>query len=217
VVAFAAAASPARYGTNFLPIAFVVVVASLASAGALLDGLVERALAAIDDRFGPWRWTLRWPAGLLVVLAGLAWGPRLIPREPGPPRRYVPTPIDRDAQSLGRVLARNFPPGGAAAVVVREAAAVAGRTYCPNMGCPGPGAWSIDQCVAMSFEAQCPGEGPIPWVVVTRAGDDGTPAWRLTFDAWVEANHTPVDSYAGTTMSARVYALPRGGAQAVPQ
>jgi hypothetical protein len=211
VVAFAAAAAPDRYGTNFLPVAMVVFVGSIASAGALLDGLAARALAWVDDRWGPFRWTPRWPAGLLVVLAGLAWGPRLVPREPGPPRRYVPTPIDRDAQALGSVLARNFPPGGAAAVTVREAAAVAGRTYCPNMGCPGPETWRPEQCVVKSFAAQCPGEGPIPWVVVTRPGDDGTPAWRTAFDAWVEATHTPVDSYTGNTMSARVYALPRDG------
>ena len=211
VVAFAAAASPERYGTNFLPVAIVVAVASVASVAALLDGLAARVVAAVDDHWGPFRWTPRWPAGVLVVLAGLAWGPRLVPREPGPPRRYVPTPIDRDAQELGRVLARSFPPGGAAAVVIREAAAVAGRTYCPNMGCPGPGVWRIGECVARSFAAQCPGEGPIPWVVVTRPGDDGTPDWRTTFDAWVEANHTPVDSYAGSTMSARVYALAREG------
>ncbi len=199
VVAFAAADAPSRYGANFLPVALVACIAGVSVVGGLLDGLARRV-------------TRRWPAGLATLALGAAWivGTHDPVRRPLRPLR--PSPEDMDAQALGARLAAHFPPGGGAAVMLREAAAVAGRVYCPRVGCPGAGTWDVSACLARSVATQCSGDGPIPWVVTERreaAGPDGTPPWRTTFDAWVEANHAPVDTLEGLRTRSRIYALPR--------
>jgi hypothetical protein len=199
VVAFAAADAPSRYGANFLPVALVACVAGLAVVGGAVDALAARAVR-------------RWPAGLVTLLLGAAWiaGGHDPVRRPLRPLR--PSPDDMDAQALGARLAAHFPPGGGAAVMLREAAAVAGRVYCPRVGCPGAGTWDVTACLPRSFDAQCTGDGPIPWVVTERrdaSGPDGTPPWRTEFDAWVVANHAPVDTVEGLRTRSRIYALPR--------
>ncbi len=206
LVAFAAAGSPDRYTANFLPIAVVLFVRGTGAAFLPLDGWLRRRL---DD---PSTWTGRLagaPAAVLLLVIGAAWM-RGVQDPQHPLTSRAPQGNEASARGLGDSLATHFPPGGGAAVMVREAAAYAGRTYCPWTLCPSPIAPTPDRCLTVIRE-QCSGSGDIPYVVATWKDNDDRGAPRKVLDAHIAATHTPVAQYADSRLDAQIYAIPRDG------
>ncbi len=213
LVAFAAAGSPERYATNFLPVGAIVFARGIASAGAWL----QQGAEALARRYAPGRSLQVAPAlGVLLAAGGVAWTVDL--QDPQAPLVARPPPPQIvDARAIGDVLAANFTPGGGVGCRLREAGGHVGRSYCPAVPCPGPATgWDVSRCLETALRPQCSGEGAIPWVVIdSRLGDERTDAQKA-LDTWIDSHFTPLATVQGQTLTARVYALPRTGDGTAP-
>ncbi|MCB9762221.1 MAG: hypothetical protein H6739_20645 [Alphaproteobacteria bacterium] len=192
----AAAGAEPRYAANLLPFAAVLVVRGLVSPFAFAEGLVRL------------RWS-RWPRGLLALIP--AWTLTWTAWHVGAPLREVPLPPLGQAvaaRELGAAIAARFPGPGGAASPVREAAAHAGRDYCPQTPCPF-GATEADflACVDI-LRAQCPGEGDIPYVVLIE-GPVGVGPHEQAMGAWARARYETVATVQRGGFLAHLVAVPR--------
>ncbi|MSQ04330.1 MAG: hypothetical protein EXR71_21025 [Myxococcales bacterium] len=201
LLAFAAAGSPPRYSANFVPLGVVLVFRGLATVPTLIDR-VGRHMSS------------RWPRGGLALLLGLATAAGLWREDLAlAPSRLPPSMRDVADWRLGAVLREHFSPGGGASCLRREAIAYAGRVYCPYS--PGNNFRFKDDPHRAHLTAECTGEGPVPYVLLTGDGL-GASADRLEMDAWVEANATLVTTYSDPFIDARIYAVERLAAEPDP-
>lgn len=199
LLAFAAADSPPRYSHNFIPLGVLLVFRGVASLTNLVDLGAARRLP-------------RWPAGLLGLAGGLAlawsvWDPSRALA----PLRMPPTGLDLADWKLGTLLRAHFAPGGGASCMRREVAAYAGRVFCPNT--PGFTYSGAPEPVRAHLDAECSGEGPVPYVILAGVADGSNDA-RLRMNTWVQANGTPVATFDGGTYTAEIYAVDRPAAVA---
>ncbi len=194
ILAFAAADSPPRYTTNYLPLGLLLVFRG----AAMVVRLVERPL----ERWLPTG--ARGGLGLVVGLAAVAglWpGDRVLS-----PLRLPPGRLEVADWRLGALIAAHFPPGGGASCLRREVVAYASRTYCPIT--PGYDFRRAAEPVRTHLDAECPGDGPIPYVILSGMADGATDQ-RRRMDAWVEENGTLIQELATDQYNARVYAVTR--------
>ncbi len=196
----AAADAPLRYGANLLPFAALLLVRGLVSPLALLDTGVRRLWAP-------------WPRGLIagavaVAIAVSAW-------QIAEPRRRILPPIDQGLASrrLGQALIENFPARGGAVCQDREAAAIAGRSFCPQSSCPHTATEAAyRRCLGILLE-ECRGEGPIPYVVLVDADRYPSDAAHQGMDEWVRERWETVSSVHTTRYLAHVVSIPRDEAR----
>ncbi|MFN7142959.1 MAG: hypothetical protein ACK4YP_04230, partial [Myxococcota bacterium] len=194
LLAFAAADSPPRYSYNLFPLGALLLFRGLASVAAGVDAGLQKLVP-------------RWPIGVIGLVAAVAvvvgrWDPvRALE-----PLRLPPTGLERADARLGALLREHFPHGGGAACMRREVVAYAGRVYCPaSMGME----WrNAREPVRAHLHAECGGEGPIPYVILSGIADGASEA-RLRMDTWVEANATLVETFEDPAYVARVYAVDR--------
>jgi len=203
----AAAQAPERYGWNLLPIAALLLMRGLASMALVLEHGVHHL----------WR---RWPTGILAMGVGLAvaWAAW----NNGHGMRYVlpPSMDGKEVRQLGELIEEHFEPGGGAMCTVREAAAHAGRQYCPRSPCPiSLGERFFEQCLT-TIDVECSGDGPVPVVVIQHATRlphtalepaDGGPTRpeRAAFDAWMLERYEPLDSLRARQFTAYLLSVPR--------
>jgi len=202
LLAFAAAASPPRYSHNYYPLGVLLLFRGLA----VPVHLVEQAME---------RWTPRLLGGALglVVAAGVVSGTRT-PRLVLGPLGMGPELADLADWRLGAVLASHFPPGGGASCLRREVVAYAGRVFCPHT--PGFDFNRAEEPVRAHLDAECGGEGPIPYVVLSGVADGASDA-RRRMDAWVEANAPLLETVVDARYTAKVYAVARPEAASAPR
>ena len=194
----AAAGAEPRYASNLLPFVAVLVARGLTC----LPGLVELGLR---ER---WAWFPRGVLALpLVIWVGVnAWRDSWEIRQ-------TPQPVhvtSEAARELGVLLAEHFPGGGGAASPIREAAAYAGRDFCPTTACPfGIGQGWYEQCVK-TVRQQCAGEGPIPYVVV-RDGPIGMgDSERVqAMGDWIVDKYPIAAEFESAQYTATIVAIPR--------
>ncbi|MCP4807705.1 MAG: glycosyltransferase family 39 protein [Proteobacteria bacterium] len=194
----AAAGAEPRYASNLLPFVAVLVARGLGS----LPGVIELGLRE------KWAWFPRGVLALpLVLWIGLnSW-------RAGWEQRQEPQPVDNlatSARELGLRIEANFPGGGGAASPIREAAAYAGRDYCPTTACPfGNGKGWFEQCIA-AVRSQCSGDGPIPYVVIEEGPIGmGDSANVQAMGAWVVEKYEVVDTMTVPRFKATIVAIPR--------
>lgn len=195
---FAAAGAEPRYSTNLLPFVAILLARGVVAIPSLIElGLREK-----------WAWLPRGVLGLpLAIWVGLhAWNNTW-------DQRQHPMPTEENARAsraLGLALAEHFPGGGGAASPVREAAAYAGRDYCPQTGCPfgATTAW-FEQCIKVMRE-ECAGEGPIPYVVLENPpigmGDSEN---ELAMGRWAVERYEVLDVVESSTFTATLVSIPR--------
>jgi hypothetical protein len=202
LLAFAAAASPTRYSHNYYPLGVLLLFRGLA----VPVQLVEQALA---------RWAPKLLHGALglVVAAAVVYGTRT-PRLILGPLSMQPDTGEVADWRLGAVLAAHFPPGGGAACLRREVVAYAGRVFCPHT--PGFEYSREDEPVRAHLDAECGGEGPVPYVVLSGVADGASDA-RRRMDAWVEANTPLLETVVDARYTAKVYAVERPGDASAPR
>ncbi len=197
VLAFAAADSPPRYTHNFFPLGALLVFRGLASVLALVEAGIRSRLPA-------------WPSGGAGLAVGLAvavglWSPE---RTLGP-LSLPPRGLDLADWRLGATLRAHFPPGGGASCLRREVVAYAGRVFCPRT--PGFDFGRASEPVRAHLDAECGGDGPVPYVILSGVADGSTDQ-RRRMDAWVEANAPLVATFSDAAYEARVYAVARASA-----
>jgi hypothetical protein len=195
VVALMEAGASDRYMQLSIPMAAVLFARGLA----LPVDAAERGLARL--------WA-RWPVGLIglglgLSIGGARWAASADWVKPLPPRME-----DIAAWKLGRAIAAEFPPGGDAACLLREANVHAGRGYCPQTACPfGTGTSAFNFCLGV-MNGECDGEGDLPYVVTVRHNDERTAA-RAAMDEWVMARWPPVQHLEEDLLEAWVVRIPR--------
>ncbi|MES2643409.1 MAG: hypothetical protein V4850_28250 [Myxococcota bacterium] len=194
ILAFAAAESPLRYTHNYYPLGVLLVFRG----GDVVVRLVEQAVG---------RWLPRAARGGLGVLVGAAavaglWqGDRVFA-----PLRLPPSGFDVADWRLGAVIASHFPPGGGASCLRREVVAYAARTFCPHT--PGFEYTRAAEPFRAHLDTECPGEGPIPYVILSGVEVGATDS-RRRMDAWVLANGTLLETVTDARYEAAVYAVDR--------
>ncbi|MCB9746258.1 MAG: glycosyltransferase family 39 protein [Alphaproteobacteria bacterium] len=192
----AAAGAEPRYSVNLLPFVAVLVVRGLVSPFALAEGALRL------------RWP-RWPKGLLALipawtLCWTAWHVSAASRVPPLP----PLGQLMAARELGERIAEGAPGPGGAASPLREAAAHAGRDFCPQTACPfGRTEADFLACVEL-LDAQCPGEGPIPYVVMER-WDGPIGANEAAMGAWARARWGTAATVQRGPLKAHLVFIPR--------
>jgi hypothetical protein len=198
----AMAHAPERYSYNMLPVVLLLCWRGVASVLALIDRLLKRA----------WKY---WPSGLFCLALALYAGFKSR-EEAGP--RLMPMPAPADAQAaraIGTALAALIPPGGGVAVVIREAAVHAGRSYCPNSTCPfGPSDYDMRRCIVV-MEKECKGEGPLPYVVIEQESNSGLSEGRKLLDAWVQKRWSPAQTVSSFGFSGHIFLIDRTEAKAL--
>ena len=167
----AAAGAEPRYSQNLLP-----VVALLGIRGAVS---LARGVELLVTRFRPGL-----PAGSLGLVLVLL-GARSYQADSGISDRQQPPPMaGMAAMKLGNALNEHFPGAGGVVSDFREAIVYTDRQYCPGTVCPHAsheGAFS--GCVAILRE-ECEGEGPIPFVSLTRSEHDERSEARKAMEVW---------------------------------
>lgn len=198
---FAAAEAPERYGWNLFPFAALLWMRGAGSLAALAD----RGLRHL------WR---RWPRGLLAMAAAVAlvWPAirdtgRLLDPMPPPPETF-------SARRLGSALATHFEPGGGARCEVREAAAHAGRAYCPRTPCPFQATERAFNACLSIMARECGETGPIPYVILEKGSSGGTSVppgseAHLAMDAWVQERWEALETVRTRHFVATIVAIPR--------
>lgn len=193
--------APPRYATNLLPFLALLIARGFAS----LVALPEAALRL---------WRPRWPRGVAAVLPALlllftAWGKgaglRAAPLPP-PQRPFA-------ARELGEAMRAQLPGEGGAFSELREAAAQAGRKYCPSTPCPrGTSERDFDGCLAILAD-ECGGEGPIPYVAIVRDTVPLSPE-EVAMAQWAMARFGVLSSVSNAEIEAHLVAIPREVAEA---
>ncbi|MDP2304996.1 MAG: glycosyltransferase family 39 protein [Pseudomonadota bacterium] len=206
VLVFAAAGSPPRYTQNYHPLGVLLVFRGADVVLRLAERALEGAFEwAARGSFGH-RWVLatRGGLGLLVGAATVVglWPSAHAFAGLGLP----PSQLDVADWRLGQVVASHFPPGGGASCLRREVVAYAARTFCPHS--PGFDFADAAEPTRSHLDSECPGEGPIPYVVLSGI-EDGSTATRRRIDAWVIAHGTLVQTVTNQHYQAAVYSVER--------
>ncbi len=192
----AAADAPQRYGANLLPFAALLLVRGLFSPLALIDFGVGRAWS---------RWVPGVIAGLLAVaVAVAAWGV-------SQPRRKILPPVDRGLASrrLGNAIAEHFPARGGAVCQDREAAAIAGRSFCPQTNCPHAATEaSYRHCLGF-LDQECMGDGEIPYVILAETQRYPIDDAHRGMDDWVRERWGVLATVHTSEYVAEVVGIPR--------
>lgn len=193
--------APPRYSTNLLPFLALLVARGFAS----LLALPEAALRL---------WRPSWPRGVAALAPALlllwtAWdkgaGLRTAPLPP-PQRPFA-------ARELGEAMRERLPGDGGAYAELREAAAQAGRKYCPSTPCPRGGTErDFEGCLAILAD-ECGGEGPIPYVAILRDTVALSPE-EVAMAQWAIARWGSLAQVENAEIEAHLVAIPRADAEA---
>lgn len=198
LLAFAAAESPPRYTHNYYPLGVLLVFRG----ADVVVQLVERAAARwLPDFAGA---SGRGALGLLVGAAaaiGLWRGEDAYASLKRPPNL-----LDVADWRLGAVMASHFPPGGGASCLRREVVAYAARMYCPYS--TGLDYSRADEPTRAHLTAECAGDGPIPYVILTGI-EDGASDSRRRMDTWVRAHGTLLENVEDGPYGAALYSVER--------
>ncbi|MFH1467875.1 MAG: glycosyltransferase family 39 protein [Pseudomonadota bacterium] len=203
----AAAGAPERYGWNLLPVLALLLVRGMFAVPRWIDHGV---------RYLHERWplgALGLPLALAVVIG--AWAN-------GHGSRYVlpPSMDGLEVRQLGELITSHFPPGGGAVCTVREAAAHAGRSYCPGTPCPFGVTTRFFRMCLEAIDKECGGEGPVPYVIIEQATglphtalDSGGQGPRrpeqVAFEDWLLEQYPAVATMEARQFKATLIALPR--------
>lgn len=196
----AAADAPGRYGSNLLPFAALLLVRGMISPLALIDFGVGRA----------WR---RWIPGVLGGLLAVAVA--LSGWQIAQPRRTILPPVDQGLASrrLGNAIAEHFPARGGAVCQDREAAAIAGRAFCPQTNCPHNASEAAYRRCLGYLDEECLGEGAIPYVILGETNRYPMDAAHQGMDDWVRERWGTLATVHTSEYVAEVIAIPRDEAQ----
>lgn len=198
----AAAGAEARYTSNLLPFAAVLLARGLVAPLGLLAGRLplrppwgSRTLVTLG---------LGTIGGIALAVNSLSAVDRSIGRLPRP------DPVAVGARELATAVAAAFPGEGGVATPVREAAAHLGRPYCPRASCTAQrDVAGIVRCVH-ELRAQCSGEGDIPLVWFRRGplgmGDD---VLTQAVGRWAAEHYVVVDEVETKAFDAVLIAVPR--------
>ena len=192
----AAADAPLRYGANLLPFAALLLMRGLISPLALAEMGISRL----------WH---PWPRGLIA--GAVAVGVAVAAWQVAEPRRRILPPVDQGMASrrLGQALQENFSTRGGAVCQDREAAAIAGRSFCPQSNCPHAASEAAyRRCLGILLE-ECGGEGPIPYVVLTDTNRYPSDDPHRGMDEWVRDRWGTVAEVHTAHYLAHVVAIPR--------
>jgi hypothetical protein len=169
----AAAQAEARYSYNLLPI--VALLFARGMVGPLM--LVDRAVA--------WRFK-KWGSGVLALVLVLGvgrdfWGASIWKHKPLPPPMSA-----RAGWLIGKAITANFESIKGVVCPFREAIPYTGGRYCPNTRCPSEVNIEAFWDCAEIMDAQCEGEGPLPYVVMWRRAHDERDIPRKAMDQWAK-------------------------------
>jgi len=203
----AAAGAPERYGWNLLPALALLLARGMFA----LPRWADHGIHLLQKR---------WPIGALglplaLAVAVGAW-------TDGSASRYLlpPSMDGLEVRRLGELIAAHFPPGGGAVCSLREAAAHAGRSYCPGTPCPfGVSTRFFTMCLE-AIDKECAGEGPVPYVVIEQAeglphtaldagGNGPRRPEQVAFEDWLLERNTPIATLQTRQFKASIIALPR--------
>ncbi|MCP4919982.1 MAG: hypothetical protein GY913_24025 [Proteobacteria bacterium] len=182
LVALAAAQAEDRYLYNFAPLYLLFLFRGLAS----IFALVERALPT-------------WATGVLGIVVGAVVGVDVL-RDPPLGMKMVLTPAiepgDRVQMDLGRDLA-TLPERTYVISLQREALAYAGLRQCLLADCPSEASTAAFEGCITEARQDCPGEGPILYLVEGRPDPRRVPEPRIAMDLWALQSF-PVDHQVQT-------------------
>ena len=180
-----AAESPDRYAMNLLPVAMLLFVRGLASVCAGLEALIRI-----------W-FKQRWPRGVLVMVMGcLMAGAAVSRRQPLQDSSSAP-PWGMTYLTVGRALAKAFPPGIFVASPLQESLIYSGHRFCPELHCPvGDSPEAFQRCLQM-MNRDCKSKGSIPYVATDTIPNDPRRPARIRMDAWILSRHTPIQTVEG--------------------
>jgi hypothetical protein len=167
----AAAQAEARYSYNLLPIVALLFVRGMVGPLLLLDRVICRVFK-------------RWRAGVLALIVVFLvgrdfWGASLWKHKPLPPPMSA-----RAGWLIGKAINANFDAVGGVVCPFREAIPYTGGRYCPKTRCPSEVNIEAFWDCAEIMDAQCDGEGPLPYVVIWRRAHDERDVSRKAMDQW---------------------------------
>jgi len=167
----AAAQAEARYSYNLLPIVALLFARGMVGPLLLVDRLILSFLK-------------HWRAGILALLVVSLvgrdfWGASIWKHKPLPPPMSA-----RAGWLIGKAITANFDAIGGVVCPFREAIPYTGGRYCPKTRCPNEVNIEAFWDCAQIMDAQCDGEGPLPYVVIWRRAHDERDIPRKAMDQW---------------------------------
>jgi hypothetical protein len=151
LMALEAARAPDRYALFSRPFLYLIVVRGLCTPAAWADSWIR----------GRWR---RWPAGILGL--GLVAGMAALYQGPFVSLWTLSPPTEKGLveRRTGDAVLAEFGPKGPVVTPSQAVPFLSRREACPGSPCARGGGRELAQCISLVLQ-QCPGRGPLPYLV----------------------------------------------------